>query len=833
MINLAQIQRLITGIFKMTLNSRILPILGQFLLAVLAFMILQSLYPQLHPLPKTVFKITKSEAVEKAVNLLDHEIAPEKLETKVSFIVDQKYFREENKLSEIYEKLHIQPFRYWEIGLISSDKKGKTLTLQNDEVKASEDLTGDWYKILISPEGKILNIDFEKARQQNATGKDTIASLSGIPVEQMFLNSKLKALVFLEKIGEDTSGLSLNTGEVKRDSLGRTFSFIFSHTREGFKIRHDIKIRSNGEILTYQYSIPSLESGTAGESEKTADIIVGIISVIIFIVLLLFHVIYLIQFSRRELISFKIALPAVYFVAGITLLHTIFSMWYSAVLFNAIATVFLTLLYAGGILLLYAVGDAAARQEWDDKLVVADQFRQGVFFSALTGRTILRGFSLGIFALSTYSILLFIYMKYMNGVMASDTALKYSSYVIFPVLVFAMGSLNTAIFSELFFRLSGITFLKRWLKTTPGILIAGSLFAFLFTYPELKPGNGVAKFLLYLIPTLLFIFYFIRFEVITTLTGIFVFLMLERALVFVNTGEPYFREMGVSLFFVLILILMYGLVALLVKSRGEKEVPRFIPDYIRKQEERERLMRELEIARTVQLQFLPAETPQIENFQIAAFCRPAWEVGGDYFDFFRIASDKLGVAIGDVSNKGVSAAFYMTMVKGFLKALASNLTRPAEILSEANSLFYENVERGHFISMVFGILDTGTGDFTFARAGHNPVLLLFGSSAQGQWLIPGGIGIGLVPDEKFRSAIREETIKLQSGDILILYTDGYPEAMNEENEEFGEENLQNFLEEQISRPPEEIISLLEKRISSWEKKQTAMDDRTIIIIKRR
>jgi sigma-B regulation protein RsbU (phosphoserine phosphatase) len=174
----------------------------------------------------------------------------------------------------------------------------------------------------------------------------------------------------------------------------------------------------------------------------------------------------------------------------------------------------------------------------------------------------------------------------------------------------------------------------------------------------------------------------------------------------------------------------------------------------------------------------------------------------------------------------------MTMVKGFLKALALHHEKPVDILSETNTLFYENVERGHFISMIFGILDSKEGKFAFSRAGHNPLLLLVGESTAGQWLTPEGIAIGMAPSDKFRSSIGEQVLQIKLGDTLVLYTDGYPEAMNENSEEFGEENLEKIIIDHIDRPAQEIIQILEKVIKKWEGNQPAMDDRTIIVIKR-
>ncbi|RQW06210.1 MAG: hypothetical protein EH225_03660, partial [Calditrichaeota bacterium] len=478
----------------MDFKSRFFPLAGQFLIVVTAFFILQSLLPGIHPLPETSFKITKSEAIDKAVNLLDGEIPAEKLVIKVSFLVDKKYFKFQQNREKLRDRLKIQPFQYWNISLISSDKKSTTLTLQNKEVKAVEDLTGNWYTVQISPEGKILSTDFKKARENLLPDSSVISDSFQIPDERLFTESRRNAFAFLSRIGVDTTGLSLKTEEVKRDSLGRSFQFGFTRTLDGFKIQHDLQVTSSNKILNYNYTIPSLEAGSGDATTDPGDVVIGIMAVLIFILLILFHIIYLIQFSRKDQISFKISLPVVYLVATVAFLQTLFSMWNSSILIMSVSTLFITLFYAGAVFLMYTIGDALARQEWNEKLMIADQLRQGIIFTASAGKTIMRGFFLGILSLSVYTLSLYIYVQYFDGIMDSEQQIEYSFHVLFPVLVFSLASLNKAIFSELFFRLTGLSLLKRWLKTNPKILLAGILFAPVFVHPEIEPASGIAKF---------------------------------------------------------------------------------------------------------------------------------------------------------------------------------------------------------------------------------------------------------------------------------------------------------------------------------------------------
>ncbi len=259
---------------------------------------------------------------------------------------------------------------------------------------------------------------------------------------------------------------------------------------------------------------------------------------------------------------------------------------------------------------------------------------------------------------------LYVYKNILGKEIDIDDNIQYSFTVYFPVLVIMLQTTYKALFNETFFRLFGVSLLKKWFKQKWWILIVGSLFAIFFP-TELEGTHKFYGIVLQLLPNLLFILFFLHYDIITTIGGYFTFQILSRAIIFSRTTEPSFSEWGIGLYLILIFLFLSAVLMVLMKGREEEVSTRFIPDYVRKKEEKERLLRELEIARTVQHKFLPRSIPQLPAFQLAAFCQPAWEVGGDYFDFFPLDERRLGIAIGDVSNKGVSAAFYMTMVKGF------------------------------------------------------------------------------------------------------------------------------------------------------------------------
>lgn len=800
------------------------------LLFLIAFYLIQTYYPQIHPLSRTDFRIDQEEAVEKAKDLIKAEIPPEDMEIKTSFIVDKKYYEHSLNLDIIFKRMNIQPYQYWEISMISKENKKLGLSLGANKVESINDLTGKWYTVHLSPEGRLLEMDFEKPRL--ALFSDSTIRIPKSPQEGQIYGRRAQqeAIRFLQELVKDTATLTLVTREFKQDSLGLIFDFTFAETIQNQSVYHQVKLAA-GKVLYYHLSFEEKMNSLIKDKDKSTRIVVGIMEGMIYLLLFVFLVIYLIRLLRKEAISFRIALPLVYFMAGITILQTVFEMWHSGTWIIAVGILPTTIFYSIGILFLYAISDATARQNWSDKVQVTDLLLQGRLFSPSAGMAVVRGIYLGVLSLAAFILPLIVFTKYLNGHLRIDEDLKYSLVLIFPIFTLTIKYLTKAIFNEYFFRLFGLSLFKKWLKKNIWLIIFGALLALVFS-SDLEASNPLINLLFFIIPALLFAYFLVRFEIFTTIIGFFTFKMLSQATIFIHTGESFFQELGIGFFFILGSMIIVGIGIVLFKRKAPEITQKYIPDYVRKLEEKERLIRELEIARNVQQQFLPKYTPHLDGYQISAFCQPAWEVGGDYFDYFEIGDNKLGIVIGDVSNKGVSAAFFMTLVKGFLKALATYHQSPIDILTQTNQLFYRNVERGYFISMVFGILDGNTGEFTFARAGHNPILLLIGKSSEGQWFTPRGVGIGILPDQKFRQTIVEEKIRLETGDVLILYTDGYPEAMNESSVEFGEDNLQNIISQHKNEPPKEIIKRLEERIQQWEGKQPALDDRTIVVIKR-
>jgi serine phosphatase RsbU (regulator of sigma subunit) len=206
-------------------------------------------------------------------------------------------------------------------------------------------------------------------------------------------------------------------------------------------------------------------------------------------------------------------------------------------------------------------------------------------------------------------------------------------------------------------------------------------------------------------------------------------------------------------------------------------------------------------------------------------------VGGDYYDFVELGQNRLGVVIGDVSGKGTQAAFYMTLTKGFLRAMANMSDSPAYVLSQLNRLFYQNVRRGVFISMIYGIFDMDAGELIMARAGHNPVVMRQQHDHSLQNIHPRGLALGMEKGEAFDQLIQEIRIPYQPKDLFVFYTDGFTEAMNSDKEEYGEARFQATINRRSAESAATIMDGVFSDVQQFVGKTPQSDDMTIIVVK--
>jgi len=239
----------------------------------------------------------------------------------------------------------------------------------------------------------------------------------------------------------------------------------------------------------------------------------------------------------------------------------------------------------------------------------------------------------------------------------------------------------------------------------------------------------------------------------------------------------------------------------------------------------------MEIAREVQERLFPQDIPQLEGVSIAGACRPAQGVGGDYYDVFPLQDGRLGIAIGDVSGKGISAALLMASLRASLRGVTIDNPRDfAKLMDKVNRLVYESSASNRYATFFFGALDPTTLVLECVNAGHNAPLILRRQS-DGEFstlrLEADGPVVGLLPFAPYT----EQSLRLHPGDLLITYTDGISEAMTHDDEEWGEERMLAAAAEASSLSADEILRHIFAAADEFTAGAPQHDDMTLLILK--
>lgn len=247
--------------------------------------------------------------------------------------------------------------------------------------------------------------------------------------------------------------------------------------------------------------------------------------------------------------------------------------------------------------------------------------------------------------------------------------------------------------------------------------------------------------------------------------------------------------------------------------------------------ERKRLEEELKVARQIQSSLLPEAPPALPGWEFAADYRSARLVGGDFYDFFSVAGDtqRLGVVIADVSDKGVPAALFMAASRTIIRATALAGDGPVRILMRANNLIAQDSQTtGQFVTVFYGTLEPHTGRLVYANAGHNRPLWWAAATGETQELAAKGIALGVIEEIE----LDERAIDVGMGDVLVFYTDGVTEAMKADDEEFGVARLRETLATHVEGGAQEILDAVAQAVDDFVAGAPQSDDLTVFVVKR-
>ena len=264
------------------------------------------------------------------------------------------------------------------------------------------------------------------------------------------------------------------------------------------------------------------------------------------------------------------------------------------------------------------------------------------------------------------------------------------------------------------------------------------------------------------------------------------------------------------------------------KQMGVYAIYRDITERKKAEEIRIRSLEEERMARNIQINLLPKSNPEIDGYDIAGLSIPALNVGGDYYDFIRLDDFRIAIALGDVSGKGLAAALVMSNLQATIRSLASLNVTANECLERANKLLFRSTDAKTFVSLFFGILDTKKNTLCYANAGQN-LPLIFSPEKKPVPLKNHGLVLGTKEDVSFK----KEEISINPGDRLLIYSDGIPEAMNEQMEEFGDEKLLEIVQQYRGYSADALIKNIIAALNLHFGRVSQNDDMTMVFLLRK
>ncbi len=246
------------------------------------------------------------------------------------------------------------------------------------------------------------------------------------------------------------------------------------------------------------------------------------------------------------------------------------------------------------------------------------------------------------------------------------------------------------------------------------------------------------------------------------------------------------------------------------------------------QQEQKRLANELAVASEIQLRLHPAAPPALSGYDMIGVSFPCYEVGGDYFDFIEKRDGRYVIALGDVSGKGTGAALLMSSVHAAVRAHTTTRLSASEVVGEINQYIYDNTPANRYVTLFYSELDPRSHQLTYINAGHNPPMLVR-ANGEVTTLDIGGFPVGITPFCDYR----EGWVELEPGDVMVIYSDGVTEGVNEQEEEFGEARLIEIVQRNRGRTAAGLRDRIDEALAKFVGKAKSVDDLTLVIVKRK
>lgn len=282
----------------------------------------------------------------------------------------------------------------------------------------------------------------------------------------------------------------------------------------------------------------------------------------------------------------------------------------------------------------------------------------------------------------------------------------------------------------------------------------------------------------------------------------------------------------------LIIALMFFIIAITSERKRQKKFFGQYNIYYTKNYENIRMKKELNYAREIQLSMLPKNDAVINDLEISAISLPASEVGGDYFDYFKISETEVGFFICDVSGHGVASGLLLSGLRSCMHLILEDNTNPKFVIEKLNRMIRKTQSRKMFVTAIFAAIDLKTNKCMLFNAGHLPPYKISGESKEIFKIKKHGLALGAMNTVEKEGAANEVLFDFNKGDKLILYTDGVNEAMNESKSEYGLDNLELYLNNNADKKSNELVNGLIEDVKKFTNNSVARDDLTLLIIQR-
>ncbi|HKI44362.1 MAG TPA: SpoIIE family protein phosphatase [Balneolales bacterium] len=602
----------------------------------------------------------------------------------------------------------------------------------------------------------------------------------------------------------------------------------------GQSITSDVDIATTGGLVRMETKFNSEPEPTSGT--RTFPSISAFVTIVVYVFLFIFFVYVFIRridarrFDTRNsiadgvlgwflLVSTSITQQLVNYYPGVGY------QFYLMILLGVVASGFIG---AIGLFVVSGTAESIGRQYVPLKLETLSLARRGYLRNRPMGLVLFRGISFGLILCGITTLLLFAFPHV--ALTQNDSRLVFLADQSYLPFIHIIGNSGYSVILVSFMVFLGLGSYVYSAKPKPWVffLVTAVLLAFLSIAPFNL--NIVDQWILSFLIGLVIAFIYWRFDLLTVIVSSFTYFALWKT----STGWmiPNSPDLASAIVIWIILagVLLMGLWSM-YSSQSLEDLPKYIPKYIEEFTQKQRMQHELELARSVQLNFLPSMQPSLNGVDIVSRCVSAYETGGDYYDFIKREDGSLGFVIADVSGKGIKAAFYMTLLKGYLQCLAHQFNSPSALLTEVNTLFRDNVDRGIFVSMIYGIVDPSEKKLVFARAGHNPLIFKSDADSQSQVLRPDGLAVGMADTDAFRQNIHDTSLSLTPGNLISVYTDGFTEAMNHSKALFGDERLVDIIDKSYSYPTQIILDHVVQEVNQFTNGAAQHDDMTMILMK--